>query len=587
MRNYSHDNISEVISENTSIFIKNYGSGGISTISLRGTGAGYTQLAWNGVNINSPMLGQTDLTLIPAGFIDDISIETGGASLALNNGGIGGIINFETKPGWKEKINLTTDVSAGSFGRYSSLAKIKLGNSKFQSSTKILIQSAENNFPYQNNFISSDPVVEQRKNASVMQKSLMQELYFRKEKTVISARFWYENTDRKIPVPIVTQQPENGESQQDESFRTMIQYNTYAGKMDYNSSFSWFSERLSYQNPQLSIDSKNLSNTLIFKSGFTTDLNRKTNFSLFVNDELSFVNSVNYEGVKSRNLASFTASVRRLIGERVCVSAILRPAVKDNNILVPDFSTGLDYSLTENKKHLIKFNFSHNSKVPTLNDLYWNPGGNKSLLNEYSYTGELGYEVTANISQAISFNSQVSAYMISINNMIKWIPGLSGYWSPSNVSKAQSSGVEGSAGITYASNDVKIRFFAKYAWNHAQIVKSLETGFVQGKQIVYVPENMFNTGIRAAFKNFYLSFLSCFTGKRFTNADNTAFIRGYLINNASAGVKVGSGKSAFNFNLKIDNIFNADYQTIAWYPMPGRSFMLSIIYQFNNNRENE
>lgn len=587
LQNYSHDNLSEVISENTSIFIKNYGSGGISTISFRGTGAGYTQLAWNGANINSPMLGQTDLNLLPAGFIDDITIQTGGASLALNNGGIGGIINFETKPVWKEKTYLMADVSAGSFDRYSSLVKVKLGNSKLQSSTKVLIQSAENNFSYLNNFISGDPLTEQRKNASVTQKSVMQELYFRKEKSVLSARFWYENTNRNIPVPIVTPQPENGEKQQDESFRTMIQFSRYTGKIDINSSFSWFSEKLNYQNPLLSVNSKNLSNTLIFKSGFTAEVDGKTSFNLFVNDEFSIINSVNYAGVKSRNLASLTASVRRLIGERVCASALLRPGVKDNKILIPDFSIGMDYALSVNKKHLLRTNFSHNSKVPTLNDLYWNPGGNKSLLNEYSYTGELAYDATGNISNSISFNSQVSAYMISINNMIKWVPGMTSVWSPSNISKAQSAGVEGSASITYASNDFRIRVFVKYAWNHAQIVKSVESDFVQGKQIVYVPENMLNTGIRTAYKNFHFTFLSSYTGKRYTNADNSASLPGYLINNASAGVKIGSGKSTLDFNFKIDNIFNINYQTIAWYPMPGRSFMLSVIYQFKNNRENE
>jgi outer membrane cobalamin receptor len=587
LKNYSHDNISEVISENTSIFIKNYGSGGIATISLRGTGAGYTQLAWNGISINSPMLGQTDLTLIPAGFVDDLNVLTGGASLVMNNGGIGGIINLETKPAWKEKTNLIADVSAGSFGRYSSLVKVKLGNSGFQSSTKVLIQSAENNFTYQNNFISSDPVTEQRKNAAVNQKSVMQELYFRKEKNVLSARFWYENTNRNIPVPIVTQQPENGEYQHDEAFRSMIQYSGYSGKTDYSSSFSWFSEKLSYLNPLLSVNSKNLSNTLIFKSGFNRNINRKTNFNLFVNNEFNLVNSVNYAGLKSRNLASITASLKKLIGERMCISVLLRPAIKDRNILVPDFSAGLDYSLSASAKQLLKINISRNSKVPTLNDLYWNPGGNEFLMNEYSYTGELGYEVTANMSQTISFNSQVSAYMISIINMIKWVPGQAGYWSPSNISKAQSSGIEGNAGITYTSNDIRLRIFAKYAWNHAQIIKSLESDFIKGKQIVYVPENMLNAGIRTVYKKFYMTLLSCYTGKRYTNADNSASLRGYLINNVSTGVKIGSGKSSFDLSFKADNIFNVSYQTVAWYPMPGRSFMLSFIYQFNNNKENE
>ena len=580
LKDYSHDNISELISENTPIYVKNYGTGGIATVSLRGTGAGYTQLAWNGVNINSAMLGQTDLSLIPAGFIDDMSIFYSGESLYLNSGGIGGIINFETKPTWKDETNILANISAGSFGRYSALLKVKTGNRNFQSSTKALIQSAENNFPYLNNFTSIDPVSERRKNAGVNQNSFMQELYFRGEKNVVSARIWYQKADRNIPVPIVNQQPDQGENQKDEFLRTMINYGGYRGKTDYNASLSWFSERLNYLNPLLSIDSKNLTNSLIFKCGFDTEINEKTSISFMVNNEISIVNSVNYNSIKSRNLVGLTASARRIFGKRAGVTALIRQTIKDNNILIPDFSTGLDYRLINNKEYFIKINFSHNSRVPTLNDMYWNPGGNRSLKNEYSYTGEFMFEMNSNISSPLSFSNQISLYLISINNMIKWTPGEFGYWSPSNISKANSSGAEGNVSLSYIYNSFKIRFRAKYAWNIAHVIKSQESEVASGKQIVYIPEHLFNLGMRAGYKNYYLSWLSCFTGKRYTTTDNSDYLSGYFLNNVSAGIKLGSGKNLFDINLKTDNIFNVNYQSIAWYPMPGRSFILSVICQF-------
>jgi vitamin B12 transporter len=580
LKDYSHDNISDVISENTSIFIKNYGSGGIATISLRGTGAGYTQLAWNGVNINSPMLGQTDLSVIPAGFIDGINIFYGGASLPLNSGGIGGIINLETKPVWKDETILMANVSAGSFGKYSALLKVKTGNKNFQSSTKALFQSAENNFTYLNNFSSNDPVSEKRKNAGVNQNSFMQELYFRGEKKVISARIWYQKTDRNIPVPIVNQQPANGENQKDEFLRSMINYSCYKRKTDYYTSLSWFSEKLNYQNPLLSIDSKNITNTINFKSGFETYINEKTRISFMINDEISIANSINYNGVRSRNLAGITASSRRIFGERIGITALIRQTIKDNNFLIPDFSTGIDCRLVDNKEYFIKIGFSHNSRVPTLNDMYWNPGGNRSLKNEYGYTGELTNEMSGNISPSLSFTSQMSLYLISIDNMIKWTPGESGYWSPSNISKANSSGAEGNLILNYVNSYFKIRFSAKYAWNVARIIKSQDGEVFSGKQIIYSPEHLFNAGLRAGYKNYYLSSMSCFTGKRYITADNSDYLSAYLINNVSTGIKFYSGKNSFDINLKADNLFNINYQAIAWYPMPGRSFNVSIIYQF-------
>lgn len=84
LRDYSYGNLAEIIAENSTVFIKSHGLGGIASTSFSGTGASHTQVAWNEVNINSPMLGQTDLALIPAGFIDEIQVLHGGASLALN-----------------------------------------------------------------------------------------------------------------------------------------------------------------------------------------------------------------------------------------------------------------------------------------------------------------------------------------------------------------------------------------------------------------------------------------------------------------------------------------------------------------------
>jgi vitamin B12 transporter len=580
LKDYSHDNISDVISENTSIFIKNYGSGGSATISLRGTGAGYTQLAWNGVNVNSPMLGQTDLSLIPAGFVDDINILYGSASLSLNSGGMGGTINFETKPVWRKETNLLTNFSAGSFGKYSALMKVKTGTTNFQSSTKALFQSAENNFPYLNNFLSNDPVSEKRKNASINQNSFMQELYFRGEHKVISTRLWYQNATRNIPVPIINQQPDNGENQKDESFRSMVSYSGYKGKTNFNSSFSWFSENMNYKNPLLSIDSRNLSNTVALKSGFEKNLNDKTSVNFCVNDEISIINSNNYEGKKSRNLGGITLSGRRNIGERIGLSTLIRETLKDNRFLTPDFSAGLEYLVIKAKDDFIHISFSRNSKVPTLNDMYWNPGGNPLLSNEYSYTGELSYEMTCNVSSPLTLSYQGSVYTISIYNMIKWTPGESGFWSPSNLDRATSSGADGNLSLTYKINSFSVRFNAKYGWNQSRFLDTHAGEDIKGKQLVYMPEHLFNAGIRTVYKNYYFSWMSCFTSKRFTTADNSDYLPGYLLNNLSTGMKLHFSESTIDINLKVDNLFNIDYQTIAWYPMPGRSLLLSLIYQF-------
>ena len=64
--------LSDLLSESTSVFIKNHGRGALATASFRGTAASHTQVSWNGININSPLAGMVDFSMIPV-YIGDRS----------------------------------------------------------------------------------------------------------------------------------------------------------------------------------------------------------------------------------------------------------------------------------------------------------------------------------------------------------------------------------------------------------------------------------------------------------------------------------------------------------------------------------
>ena len=62
--------MADILTFNSSIFVKSYGRATLSTVSFRGTSASHTQVTWNGMRINNPMLGMTDFSMIPSYFID-------------------------------------------------------------------------------------------------------------------------------------------------------------------------------------------------------------------------------------------------------------------------------------------------------------------------------------------------------------------------------------------------------------------------------------------------------------------------------------------------------------------------------------
>ena len=101
------------------IALKSYGSGQLTSISFRGTSATHTAVVWNGVNINSPMAGETDFSTVPVLGFDQLSIQYGSAASCVGSGAVGGSILLSSVPQWKQKgVNLTVGGQYGSFDNY-------------------------------------------------------------------------------------------------------------------------------------------------------------------------------------------------------------------------------------------------------------------------------------------------------------------------------------------------------------------------------------------------------------------------------------------------------------------------------------
>ena len=118
-------------------------------------------------------------------------------------------------------------------------------------------------------------------------------------------------------------------------------------------------------------------------------------------------------------------------------------------------------------------------------------------------------------------------------------------------------------------------------YSYTRAAYTEENSSNDGNQLIYVPVNMGNASIRTGYRNSYAGISAIFTGKRFTTVDNDRFLPGYTVTNIFIGYKASAGSNSFDLSIKAENIFNEGYEIIAYYPMPGRSFLLSFTYQFN------
>ena len=311
LNNNKTENISDILTYHTPVFIKKYGQGGLSSVSFRGTGAAHTQVLWNGININSPMLGQVDFSLIPVFFVDKLLINYGAASLTETSGGLGGSINLYNSPNWENNTSLKFVQSFGSFGTFKSFIRFDSGNKKWQSSTKILNTSSINNYTYTD--VSVFPSkIETQQFSKYNSKGAMQDIYYRpNNRNIISLKLWWQNDYRDLPSLMTIKRDSVVEYQNSKTLRSIVEvvrYGKYAKLKVYG---SFINENLDYTNKITPIFSINKSNTAISGIDISHPFNK--NISVTIRLFIASNGTISFKMIKKSSNQFFNKSIIRTL----------------------------------------------------------------------------------------------------------------------------------------------------------------------------------------------------------------------------------------------------------------------------------
>ena len=591
LSNYQNTNLATVLAEQSSVYIKTYGVGALATSSFRGTNASHTQVSWNGINLNSPTLGQLDFSLLPTVFVDKMELSFGAAALETQDGALGGSIDLKNKANWHKIFKINLLQTFGSFQTYSSAAKISYGTGRFFSNTRLLWQQAKNNYPYLNKVLLQNPFWEKRKQADYQQDGLMQELYFRpNERHIFSVMVWAQNFWRNIPQPIVITGVQRHEEQFQSFFRTRAAWKYYPNVHNsWKSSFAFLHENMSYlldfqNNSTNNINSKNKINSLFANLVFER---RVQAFSCKVGyrfrSDLAKSSFFSEEKLKLSHV--FYEQFSYLFGERLQLSELVKLQLnKDFNAYLTT-SLGANYALIPDKFHL-KFSLLRNLHEPSMNDLYWQPGGNENLENEFGITKELGFVFHLERHNFL-INSDLSFYYSRINNWILWQPSQYYYWTAQNLRQVKTSGVDWNLRITATFFQANLLFTENLNYGYTTNLLALnELDNSIGKQLIYTPPLQNNMGLQLIFRNWRILLSHHRLGKRYTRSDNKDFLPSYQLVNLAVSCKLLRKKSIWSFQFKVENMLNTYYESIAYYPMPLRYFHLSLNWSLNFKKVN-
>ena len=564
LERYTGNYLMELLEREGGVFIKNYGGGSLATTTIRGGSAGHTAITWNGLPLQSPMLGQLDFALLPLAFVDGVTLQRGGGSAAWGSGAIGGTIGLRNTPLSYQGVEAGTQNITGSFGLRDHQIRLRYRKNKWAVNTRLFRRSANNDF----RFALENGAEREQTHAEFQQDGLLQEVYWLpKRGHKLAAYAWLQTSDRNIPPTTV--QTRSTATQQDTFIRTALHYQHQKDNGVLNARLGWFREAIDYNDEAILLESLSHFHTITGEVEQQWALSARTRAQIGLFYTWATAVADGYRGTQpEQNQAAVFASVRHE-WNKLEVQASLRQAYVDGERvpLVP--ALGLSGDLIGHLDWRAKV--SYNYRVPTLNDLFWQPGGNQGLRPESGWSSEAGIVwAQGNWSyQATGFNRRIS-------NWILWgiIEGQN-FWSANNLTEVWSRGLE--QRLSYSRDLLNWHWEVQLGYDY--IRSTNEVALAQpkmdvGAQLAYTPEHMAFARFSARGQGFQLTYQHRLVGE--VETLNLSTLSGYQLGFLQVQYHTQWRKLSAQIFGRADNLWGANYRVLERRAMPGRNYQFGI-----------
>ena len=581
--------LSQLLIQHSPVFIKTYGPGGTASASFRGTTSSHTLVLWNGFQLNSPTLGEVDFSMIPVFFTDEVSLQWGSKTSA-NSGGLGGVVNIANNQKFNEGLILDARQTYGSFNTWGSYLTVGYSAKNFIARVKAYRNSSDNDFTYTN--IATIPHQEMKqKNADFVDYGFMPEMQVRFKNSLLTFVSWNQFSHRNYP-QIMPNVFNNTKEYADNDFsRNFLSYKYYwnSGRVEVKSSYfhevqTYFLESYtSNGNPVTQNHSLNKSDVFRQIIDLQQDLYKSWKLYAKIQWDNEKVTSSNYDSSTTsspkRNILSFYAAVDGKIYKDLDLRLTLRNDIVDDKSVGFFPTATLAYRMPFVKGLSFNLGYSHNYRNPSLNDLYWNPGGNENLKGENGKT--IDFDINY-LYENLNFNLDLRTglYYSKVKDWIQWVPTTYRYWMPKNVSEVMARGAEFHLKANYRYALWNFTLSGNYVYSHT----TDESEYAQqydsdGKQLIYIPKHHANAFAEVRWKTWNLNYTFEFTGKRTTSMNDDDFFAYDLPYYTLHHLSLGKQLKKFRLEFRINNLTNNDYQTVLWRAMPGRSYEVYLEFK--------
>ena len=595
--------VSDAVKHFAGVTVKDYGGiGGLKTVSLRSLGANHTAVSYDGIALSDCQSGQIDLSRISIECIDMITLNNGQSDRIFQPARMfasAGTLNLQTqKPVFKDnkRWNGKAMLKAGSFGLVNPVLgyEQQLGR-RWAMTLNGEWMSAKGEYPYKIDYGNQKDSTERRNNTAVKTLRTEGEVFGQfSDNDEWRLKAYYYQTSRQLPGPTILYNSYSDQHLWERNFFTQSHYRkrlspcvSLQAALKYNHSYQHYINPRAMEDNNYRQQEYYLTTSVLFRPV------ANLSFSLATDGVMNKLDADTYNFADPTRYSWLTALAGKYEVWRLNLSAsLLATMIKEEVKLGESGSnhrklspyTGFSLKLLESEQLYARAFYKNVFRLPTFNDLYYSRVGNVDLKPENTTQYNVGITYSKPInSRLTNISTTVDGFYNRVTNKIIAVPTQSLFiWSMTNLGVVDIKGIDATlAGDIDFGQKFLLHLSGSYSYQHA-LDMTTPGSKTYKHQIAYTPRSFGSAN--AAFETPWvtLAYSLIASGYRYILGQNIEQnkLNGYADHSLSASRDITIKKTTARLSVELLNLLNNNYEVVKSYPMPGRSFRVTLAINY-------
>ena len=564
--------VADVLDARTGLVVQRYGDG-LATASLRGVGTAHTLVLLDGLRLADPQTGQVDLSLLPTLLLEGVEVVHGAASGRGGSGALGGAVRLHTLRA-DGSPSARASSSVGAFGERSG-GLVAMGRTgRWAGLASFEARYAPGDFPYRD--ATRVPAREVRRTgADRTLTTFFGRARYRAEQTRFSIAAWHNRAERGLPGP--ANAPPGAARQWDRHLRLWADLTRPHAQGTTTAHLLAQQTWLRYLNPSIATDDTSRTRSLALD--LKHDRVVGSHWLLEVGGTVGIDQAALRDGVAQARLGTSVHGMGAY-GRWLLYPAVRADAYRSEGRTTLALSPhlGVNVQPFSTRGIRLKASVGRAFRVPTFNERFWQPGGNPDLQAERGWSLDAGVLIQQQW-EPYTFEAEVTAFATRLRDQIVWRPSLVDagvqVWRPANLNRVVTHGLEASlqsrgalgpagfdGGFTFTLTDARDRSDPDAAsYDH---------------RLRYVPRQQLKAHAGFGVGPLRLHASARFVGHRPLTTDGSQRLAPYRVLDAQLRYTHAWDKVTATLAVAIENLLDADYAVVRFYPMPPRHARLRL-----------